>query len=259
MRRTKPPLLRERIDEQGIEIEIKEGETSLSCNLVLQNFHEYNFFQNKENMNALIYLEIYMKNSRKFTRHKIATISDLRDDQPYTKNNIPLEDFSVAEDRSNIFYNLKITDPETSHLLGLVEQVRNPNYDDLIDIEYKKMNNIFTIKYSDTEEENSKLIINEKIKDHAYIIEKLKPLLAEIIFREILKTILIDANQDIDTEEDNPWIGLVMKYSKIKPDENMSEHIKNNLDEIVGNLSKDKKLVDLMLNNLSNSIDDETA
>ncbi len=199
MKRTKHPRKRQPIRKQDIVLGIHERDGGLVVEMKLDNLEGYKFPKD-----AKIFLEAYNRlNIQHIDLGEVESFpGEVEED---------LSSFEVPL-RSKINFRLKVMDINSYDLLGLAERLKERKYTgSLLPIEKSNINTIFSVDWENPD--HPVLHITEKLGQS---LECIKPILAEAVFREILLTLLLDDESDIDDLEDHKWIKFAHRYN---PDE----------------------------------------
>lgn len=232
MRRTSRPHKRKNIRKQDLALDILEENDSLFVKIEFHNLSDYKFPDN-----AAIFLEAYNK-----LEIDHIELGEVKSFSQWRKKRLP--SFEVPQ-RRKIQFRFKIVDTRTWHLLGLAENLKERKYaDSLLSIQTSdNINTVFKVIWNDPD--NPVLIINQNLRES---LVDIKPLLAEVVFREILYGLLLQQEgPDEDDLEDHKWIQFAKKY---KPntnlmeldDEEKKEWIHNVVDEFSKKIKTVKKL-----------------
>lgn len=198
MKRTNPPRKRERIKKQDIVLDIHERDGGLVVEMKFDNLEDYGFPPD-----ANIFLEAYSRlNTQHIDLGKVESFSG--------KVQENLSSFEVPL-RSKINFRLKVVDMDTYDLLGLAERLKERKYaESLLPIEESNINTIFAVDWGNFD--HPVLHVNEKLGQS---LERIKPILAEAVFREVLRTLLLGQENDVDDPEaeDHKWTKFAKRYN----------------------------------------------
>lgn len=207
MRRTSRPHKRQNIKKQDIILNIMEENNSLFVSMEFQNFSEYHFSEKAE-----IHLEAY--NRQDIDHIKIGAVQSF---EGKTKKKLP--SFEVPA-RSKIKFRLKVVDTKTWHLLGLAEKLKEKKYAEaLLPLETSSdIKTVFKVNWDDPD--SPILVVNQELNE---CLTDIKPLLSEVVFREILNALLFQNVCNWDDLEDHKWIQFAKSYNPY-PDELLTEN-----------------------------------
>ena len=236
MKRTKKPHRRQDIKKQDIELQLIEEPQSLGLVISIQNLRSYRFPEE-----ALVILEIY--DPVNLEQVELGSVASFGFNMKYVKTIDQLPDSFRHIDRRRIRFRLKVVGAEDASLLGLADKLQERNYtESIIETRYEAMDNIFKIDWSNYE--SPVLVLNSSIDES--VRHKIQPLIAEIVYREILTRLLLDRElcDDSNRLEDHEWI----RFSKTPPEllESAEDHWTNALDHIektIGEHSAKKRLI----------------
>ena len=196
MKRTKHPRKRQPIRKQDIVLGIHERDGGLVVEMKLDNLEGYKFPGD-----ANLFLEAY---NRLNIQH--LELGEVKSFSGEVEEN--LSSFEVPL-RSKINFRLKVVDINSYDLLGLAERLKERKYtESLLPIEKSNISTIFSVDWENRD--HPVLYVNEKLGQN---LERIKPILAEAVFREILLTLLLDDESDIDDLEDHKWIKFAKRYN----------------------------------------------
>ena len=199
MRRTNSPYRRKNIKKQDIVIDIVENNNVLAVHLDFYNLRDYEFPNQ-----AKIFLEAY-------NRLDIDLI-ELGDVQSVSQGKVKkrLHSFELSQ-RSKIKFRLKIVDIKTWRLLGLAEKLKERREaDSLLSIRTdNKIHTVYKIDWDDPD--HPTLVIHQELNE---CLSYIKPLLAEMVCREVLQGLLFSQKDKFDEDEieNHKWIKFAKKY-----------------------------------------------
>lgn len=205
MKRTNPPRNRQSIKKQDIVLDIHERDGGLVVEMKLNNLEDYGFPPD-----ANIFLEAYSRlNIQDIPLGKVGSFSG-----KVERDLENLSSFGISS-ISKINFRLKVVDMDTYDLLGLAERLKERKYtaESLLPTAYRNISSIFAVEWDD--HYPVVLQVNEKLGQNPENRERIKPIIVEAVFREILLTLLLDDKNDIDLEN-HEWIELAHRYN---PDE----------------------------------------
>ena len=163
-------------------------------------------------------------------------------DFPQEKIKQPLSSFSSFQ-RSKIKFRLKVVDTKTWHLLGLVESLKERKYaNSLLPLRTdKSISTVFKMDWGDPD--HPVVCVNEQLNKNLTDIESF---IAEIVFKEILHTLLFQNLVDKDDLAGHKWIQFAQKYKQsdlinLEP-QDKKEWINDVVDEFSKKLHIVKKL-----------------
>ena len=196
MKRTNRPRRRQRINKQDIVLDIREEDGGLVVEMEFGNLEGYGFPPD-----ANIFLEAYNRlNIQHIDLGKVGSFSG--------KAQEDLSSFEVPL-RSKINFRLKVVDMNSYALLGLAERLKERKYaESLLPFEERDINTIFAVDWGNLD--HPVLQINEKLGQS---LERIKPIIVEAVFREILFTLLLDNESDVDDPEDHKWTKFAKRYN----------------------------------------------
>ena len=231
VKRTNRPQKRQPLKKEDINLNILEKEKELSVEIKIAKLSEYDFPDK-----AKIYLEAH--NRASIQHIELGTVQSFNESEKKTK---PLYEFLLTA-RSTINFRVKIVDQETYHLLGLAEKLKEKKYTkSLLEIIPKEIPHIFEIDWDN--KEHPIVYINKDIYDN---LGDIKPLLAEVLLREILHNILEEGFFENDDEKrEHKWIKMVNKYKSLDDIDfrNYNEKI-GYINDIVAVFSKKHKIIE---------------
>ncbi len=222
MKRTKTPEFRKKIDKKDVSFKIISEEQKVA--ITIKNLSKYKFLNN-----CKLFFEVYNKNFFYRSSLQDKTVQSFVTEKERTV----LEDFDLPEiKRSRLKFRLKIVHPIRSHLLGVVENVKESGLgESALPVTFENIDQVYQISWDDGEPE---LTVNQELKE---IFHKIKPVISE----SILKTILVYmTNKDTycSEEVEELWSRIVHKnLSEIKETREFDSKIEK-IDDIVKNFSK---------------------
>ena len=178
MKRTIIPEFRKSFPKENIILEIKEEEQALMVGVTLINLDKQGFPEY-----AQIILEAYTRTN--IERMPLGVIGKYNSEEHF--HPLPFE----ASERAQIKFRLKIYNPENFKLLGYAEQIKEKKFTSSllnIDTSDEDVKNIYQIK--DFDSDNIVLHLNPNL---GHCLEQLKPILAEMAFKDILYNLLAQA------------------------------------------------------------------
>ena len=201
MKRKIAPEQREKIFKENIFIDLKEDKDLLIVNFQLKKTSSFE-------QEASIILEAYTRNN--IERFQVGFIKDYDEEKKEYK--LP-SNFSISL-RAKINFRLKIIDTKTYKILGLAENLKEEKYNEsLLNLVSGKIKSIYKVDF-----DNPKvpiLYFNSEISD---CLEKLKPIIAEMAFKEILNYLLFRYDDQID---EHKWFNFACSFKK--PDFSLEE------------------------------------
>ena len=227
MKRTIIPQDRKKLKHEDISLNIKEEENSLKVEVKL-TIEKDDYPQN-----AKIILEAYNRvNMHRIELDRVQNYEDEKQvfDLPFS-----------THIRAKINFRLKIINPENYKLLGYAEKLKEEKYvKSLLVINDKddKVTNIFQIDFEN--EDNPILYLNPRLSS---VIDKLKPIIAEMAFKDIL-TYLLNNEDRIENFEEHKWFkfadGLVPRQDK----DGHKEDNENWIKQVLCKFSEENKVIE---------------
>jgi len=189
------PEHRQRFLQENIKLNIVEVNNCLTVKVLLRKVQQRGYPGN-----AKIILEAY--NRVNIERLQLGNVENYKEEEgSYTLPfEIPL--------RSKINFRLKIIDPDSFKLLGYAENLKEEKYArSMLDIntEDENVKNIYKIDFSNPE--HPVLYLNPELK---IIVEKLKPLLAEMVFKDILNFMFTEEGEEY--RKHHKWFNFANKF-----------------------------------------------
>ena len=232
MRRTSYPYKRKNIKKQDLNIDIIENNNTLVVQLSLYNLQDYKF-PNK----AVVFLEAYNRQDIDLMR-----LGDIQSVVFCEKIKKKLNFFEPPQ-RSKIKFRIKVVDEKTWRLLGLAENLKEKREaDSLLSIRTdSSIHTIYRVDWDDLD--HPILIINQDLSE---CLSYIKPLLAEVVCREILQRLLFFQKDEFDKEEieNHKWIKFAKKYNQRSNLMELSDDDKENwISGVLGEFSKKLKVV----------------
>lgn len=238
MKRTLKPYNRKSIKTQDISINIQEESDKLFVYIKIKNLEDYDFPKK-----AHVFLEAY--NNLDIDCIDLGNVGSLTQDEIKK----PLSSFHIPQ-RAGIKFRLKVTDQKTWRLLGLAERLKERKYANSL-LEFQPDPSISAIlKIDFADKDHPILHVNKDIMER---IESIKPILAELAFREILQVLLLGENDEDDQDfyESHKWIKFAKKYKPIDTLINMDSDEKLNwISEVIDEFSKKHKIPKTLKKNL---------
>ncbi len=231
MKRTITPEQRKKFLQENIMLNIEEKDNALAVKVLLHNVQQQGYPDN-----AKIILEVY--NRINIEQLQLGEVKEYRaEEQSYP---LPFE----VPVRAKINFRLKIIDPTSFKLLGYAENLKEEKYSkSLLDFntEDENVKNIYKIDFANRE--HPILYLNPKLSPY---LAKLKPVIAEMAFKDILTYLLLQDDDNGDEDfKDHKWFRFAEQYSTY--DETEKQHDEEYdliwINEILCKFSEDKKLI----------------
>ena len=197
MKRTNKPQKRQSLKKEDIDLNILEKGEELLVEIEMAKLSEYNFPNE-----AKIYLEAY--NRTNIQHIALGTVQSFNESGKRTES---LHEFLLSE-RSSINFRVKIVNHETYHLLGFAERLKERKYTkSLLEIIPKDIPHLFEIDWEN--KDNPIVHVSKDVYDN---LGDIKPILAEVLLREILHNVLEkDFFGSDDDRNEHKWIKMVNK------------------------------------------------
>ena len=225
MKRTIIPEFRKTFPKENIILNIKEEEQALMVGVILNDLDKQGFPED-----AQISLEALTRTN--IERMALGVIGKYNSEEQF--HPLPFE----ASERAQIKFRLKIFNPDNFRLLGYAEKLKEEKFTQSllnIDTSDKSVKNIYQIK--DFDSDNIVLHLNPNL-DHC--LEKLKYILAEMAFKEILYNLLDSVDQD--EIHDSKW--FILADGLCEYDEDAKEDHVEWINQVLCKFSEEKKLID---------------
>lgn len=227
MKKTIVPVQRKRVFQEDIELKIEKENNVSVVKVLIRNLQE-NYPDD-----AKIILEAYDR--RNIARLRLGDIKSYE----ATEQSHPLP-FEVSV-RAKINFRLKIIDPISYKLLGYAENLKEEKYTRaLIDInlQNESVKNIYQIDFGN--QEHPILYLNPKLAQCA---ERLKPVIAEMVFKDILNYLLFQYD-DGSSFKDHKWFKFAEKLSRYDGEKEDDIDYKSTwINKVLCKFSEEKKLI----------------
>ena len=235
MKRTIVPEQRKRFLQENINLNIKEKNNALLVNVLLCNLQQENYQDN-----AKIILEAY--NRINIERLQLGDIKNYKEEV----QSHPLL-FEVPI-RAKINFRLKIIDPDSFRLLGYAENLKEEKYSkSLLDINTSDENvkNIYRIDFENPD--HPVLYLNPQLAQCA---NQLKPVLAEMAFKDILNYLLFHSEEIFKEHKWFIFAEKICEYDegKFEGEGSFEDKKLDWINKVLCKFSENKNLVKLITN-----------
>ena len=191
-------LNRKKFSKQNIDVHIKKRNNTLCVEVLLHNLQQANYQDN-----AIIFLEAHDRtNIERWELGKVRNYKEKRRTFALPK------EFSKRE---KINFRLKIIDPKSYAILGYAEKLKEKKYTDSMlqfTIGDDGVKNMYKIDFTDPD--YPVLHLNSQLAPYE---NKLKPILAEMALKDILKYLLdVHGTDSIEDLRENKWFKFAEQY-----------------------------------------------
>ena len=229
MKRKIPPVSRQRIKQEDIFLDTPEKDNQLYLKVKLSNLKAY--FPS----DAKIIIEAY--NRVQIQHIPLNSVGDYKEELKEEKLNFatPL--------KSKLNFRVKIIDPQTYKLLGFAENLKAQKYaKSLLSINFTDdVENLYQIDFEN--KQHPMVNFNIKLKE---AIEKIKPFIAEAVFKEILNFLIYSNDDDLILAE-HKWFKFAHNIKNIDWQNSNEEEKLEWKKTVISKFSKQEKIVDKLI------------
>ncbi len=239
MKRTLAPEYRKKILRENIILNIEEEDSALNVKVVVKNLKEKEIGYPDS---TKIVLETFIRTN--LIRIELGNIGEYNSEE----QSHPLP-FEVSQ-RAKIKFRLKIISPEDFRLLGFAENLKEEKFTSSL-LNISTCDNTFEniYKIEDFDSEAIMLYLNPKLKDCA---QKLKPILAEMAFKDILNYLLL-LNFDEEYFRQSKWFKLADNLCSYPYGESDKPNYEDRMwwiNQVLSKFAENNKLIDSITKSL---------